>query len=82
MAKILKKFVSGNINATIFENVNEDLKVTHITEVDRTYKDKDGKWQHSSRYFETDLDDLAVVSTKAKEFLRLKTFSEEDFKRK
>lgn len=81
MAKILKKFVSGQINATIFENISEQLKVSVVTEIVRVYKDESGKWQHSTRYFETDLDDVAVVSTKAKEFLRLKVYSEEDFKK-
>lgn len=75
----IKKIVSGPVSASIWENpstsenVEEKPKVTHSISVQKSFKDKEGKWQHSSSFKKNDLPHVMLATQKAFEFLALKS---------
>ena len=70
----LKKFRAGGVTATIWENkTQKDGKdITYNTvNIERSYKDKDDKWQTTNSMRVTDLPKVELVTRKAFEFLAL-----------
>ena len=73
--KPVQKFRAGGITATVWENEQDkDGKKFsfHTVNVERSYTDKDGKWQTTSSMRVNDLPRLQVVCSKAFEYLTLK----------
>ena len=74
MAKPVKKFKCGGVSAAIFENTFEkdgQKFDTHSVQIQRTYKDKEDNFQHTSSFRETDLPKVALVAQKAYEELTM-----------
>ena len=55
---------AGSVTASIWENVTEKGTRTSVT-VQRSYKDKDGKWHNIDNYSGPELLELAHVALKA-----------------
>ena len=71
-----KKFSASPVSATIWKNTGisksgEPAEYRTIS-IQRAYKDKAGKWQHTSSFRVNDLPKAALVLTKAYEYLVLK----------
>jgi len=77
-----KKFKSGAISATIWENVGhtEDGKETSFKTVsfERNYLDKDGNWKSTNNLRTSDLPKAILVLSKAYEYLALKDGASDD----
>jgi hypothetical protein len=58
------KIRAGSVSASIWENVTEKGTRTSVT-VQRSYKDKDGKWRNVDSYSGPELLELAHVALKA-----------------
>lgn len=75
----VKKIVSGNVSASIWENqstsekADELPKITHSISVQKSFKDKEGKWQHRSSFKKNDLPHVMLATQKAFEYLALKS---------
>lgn len=70
-----KKFVSGPVSATVWQNqaAGKDGIVTFRTvSFQRSYKDKNGKWQNSTSLRVNDLPRASLVIQKAYEYLAMK----------
>jgi hypothetical protein len=71
-----KKFSSGAISATIWNNEGTSKtgeKVTFkIVKLQRSYQDKDKKWQNTSSLRLSDIPRATLVLNKAYEYLTLK----------
>jgi len=68
----LKKFRAGNISATVWLNHVKDGEGEYKTiSLERTYKDKEGAWKHSSSLRAMDLPKASLVLQKAYEFLAM-----------
>jgi hypothetical protein len=75
MTKPIKKFRAGGVSAAVFENlmkVNGAQVKTYSVQIQRTFKDKDGEFKHTSGFRENDLPKVALVARKAYEHLTLK----------
>jgi hypothetical protein len=75
MTKPVKKFRSGGVSAAVFENpvdVNGAQAKRYSVQIQRTYRDKNGEFRHTSGFRENDLPKLALVAQKAYEFLTMK----------
>lgn len=77
MNKPEKKFVAGAISATIWKNEakskkGEDLEFNTVN-LQRSYQDKDGKWQTTSTLRVNDLPKAKLVLDRAYEYLVLKS---------
>lgn len=75
MTKPVKKFRSGGVSAAVFENlmdVNGAQVMRCSVQIQRTYKDKDGEFKHTSSFRENDLPKLALVAQRAYEYLTMK----------
>ena len=63
-----KKFKAGAITATIWNNeafVDGKIASYSTVSLQRTYKDKTGKWQHAQSFRTTDLPKVALVINEA-----------------
>ncbi len=71
-----KKFRAGAIAATVWKNQAKNPtngEGTYFTiSVDRSFKDKDGKWQSNSSFRLSDLPKVSLVTQKAYEYLVFK----------
>ena len=75
MNQIEKKFSTGGISATVWRNESkiEDKEGEYWTiSVDRRYKDKEGNWKSTNSLRVNDLPKMALVASKAYEYLVLK----------
>jgi len=76
MNKIDKKFSTGAMCATIWNNEGTDGegKPTEFKtiSIERRYKDRDGNWKSTSSLRVNDLPRLVLVANKAFEYLSLK----------
>ncbi len=72
----IKEFRAGGIRAAIWRNeVLQDNKtvVRFSTKIEKRYRNKQtDEWQSTDQYFPEDLPKLALVATKAFEFVSLK----------
>jgi hypothetical protein len=70
-----KKFKAGAVSATIWANSGQNGKGEETSystiSLDRSYKDKEDKWQHTNSMRLHDLPKAALVLTKAYEYLVL-----------
>lgn len=77
-----KKFKSGPVSATIWENTGrtEDGKETTFKTVsfERNYLDKDGNWKSTNNLRTGDLPKAILVLSKAYEYLALKDGASEN----
>jgi hypothetical protein len=75
MNKPEKKFRAGAVAATIWVNPTQNAKGEEASystiSLERSYKDKSDKWQHTSSMRLNDLPKAALVLTKAYEYLVL-----------
>lgn len=55
----------GNVHATIWKNVNAEGKAWYSTTVQRTFKDKKGKWRPTDSFSRDDLLIVSEVATAA-----------------
>lgn len=73
--KPVTKFRAGAISATVWENQAKNNKGEIISyksvSFDRTYKDANGEWQHTTSLRTMDLPKAALVINKAYEFISL-----------
>jgi len=71
-----KKISTGAISATIWQNEAKtqkgDSTVYRTVTLQRTYKDKDNKWQHTNSMRANDLPKAALVLNKAYEYIVLR----------
>lgn len=75
-----KKFRAGGVVATVWKNEGKkDGKdySFHTVGLERTYKDKNDEWQSTSTMRVNDLPKVALVATKAFEYLVIKQEKEE-----
>lgn len=69
-----KKFRAGGVTATVWNNeieTKEGKQAYKSVSVSRSYKDKDGKWQETNSYRAADLAKLALVASKAFEYISM-----------
>ena len=69
-----KKIRSGAISATIWQNEQDTPTgrvVYRTVSFERSYKDKDGKWQATNKLRSSDLPRAVLVLNKAYEYLSL-----------
>ena len=75
MNKPMVKFKCENVSAAIFENVLETddgrKLARHDVQIQRTYKDKEGNFQHTNTFRDYDLPKVILVAQKAYEELTL-----------
>jgi hypothetical protein len=75
MSRPEKKFKAGAVSATIWANQGQNAKGEETSystvSLDRSYKDKNNAWQHTSSMRLHDLPKAALVLTKAYEYLVL-----------
>ena len=78
----VKRFRSGGISAAIFENTVglDGIQVKRYSvQVQKTYRDKDGEYKHTSSFRENELPKVALVVQKAYEYLALREANEEAY---
>ena len=70
------RFTAGAISATVWQNASsgkDGQQMTyHTVSLQRSYKDRDGNWKHTSSMRLNDLPKARLVLSKAYEFLVLK----------
>lgn len=71
MSKPIKKFRAGGVSAAVWENQSEKGSFASIS-LQRTYKDKEDEWKHTSSLKVNDLPKAMLVLNRAFEFLVLK----------
>lgn len=69
---------AGGVKATIWENVNKDNQVYHSVVIERSYKDKEDKWQTTNSYRVQDLPKLIAILQKTFNELTLKETKPEE----
>ncbi len=71
-----KKFIAGPIAATVWQNQGKnrtgEVVGYRTVSLQRSYKDKNGVWQHTSSFRANDLPRATLVLQKAFEFLTLR----------
>ena len=70
----VKKFRAGGVTATIWRNdVQQDGQTVTRSSVtlQKSYRDKDGKWRNGSSFWVNDLSRVELVVRKAYEYLAL-----------
>jgi hypothetical protein len=79
MAKPIKKFRAGAIDASVWENKLEkggrEFEVFSVG-IERRYKDKNEEWKGTNSFKVNDLPKVMLVAQKAYEFLSLKEGTE------
>lgn len=66
----VKQFRSINgISASIWKRESKEGEVFYTTSIDRSYKDKDGKWQRTSNFRHDELNIIRKLATKAEAFI-------------
>ena len=80
-----QKFRAGSVSATIWENevkVKGETKTFFTTGIERSYKDKDDKWQSTNTMRVNDLPKVLLVINQAYKFLVMDNKKEEEIKEK
>ena len=81
MGKPVKVFKAGAVEAAIFENERtvggRKLKMHNVV-FKRSYKDKDGKWQHTDSFGINDVPKVELLSKKSYEFMAMGDRAEEE----
>ena len=81
MGKPIKVFKVGAVEAAILENERtvggKKLKMSNVV-FRRSYKDKDGKWQHSDSFGINDVPKLGLLVTKVHELMAMGDRAEEE----
>ena len=75
MSEPEKTFNQGSCRAAIFANeIKQDGKTAIVKKVtiQKSYKDKNGNWQNTNSFGVNDLPKLALVATKAYDYLTMK----------
>ena len=75
----VKKFRAGGISASIWRNETKQKDqsvVSHSVTVQKRYCDKNGQWQTSGSFFQSDLPKVELVVRKAYEYLALREAEE------
>lgn len=70
-----KKFVQGNCSAAVFaNNVTKDGETISVRSVSlqKSYRDKDGQWQHAASFGSNDLPKIILACQKAYDYLTTK----------
>ena len=70
-----KRFQQGNCSASVFRNKTEkDGKTLEISSVclQKTYTDKEDKWQHTNSFGINDLPKISLAAQKAYDYLTTK----------
>jgi len=79
--KPVTKFRAGAISATVWENQGKNNKGEIVSfksvSFDRSYKDANGEWQHTTSLRTMDLPKATLVLNKAYEFISLAGEAEE-----
>lgn len=74
----LKRFKSGPIQATVWENENKEGKTFNTVSINRSYMDKlTGEWKKTSTLRTNDLPRATLVLNKAFEFMTIQPESQE-----
>jgi len=80
MGKPIKVFRAGAVEAAIFENERtvggRKVKMLNVV-FKRSYKDKDGKWQHSDSFGINDVPKLGLLVPKVYEIMAMGDRAEE-----
>lgn len=63
--KVVKKYRSGGITLTIWENSNEKNEVFNTFQLERSYKDKNDEWQVTNTFRMQDLPKIQEMTRKA-----------------
>ena len=81
MGKPIKVFRAGAVEAAIFENERtvggRKVKMLNVV-FKRSYKDKDGKWQHSDSFGINDVPKLGLLVPKVYEIMAMGDRAEEE----
>ena len=67
-----KKFSAGGIQVAIWENETKEGKTFTTVSIDRSYKDKDDKWQKTSYFKVSDLPKAIAAMQSAFNYLTIK----------
>lgn len=74
MSIVEKKISAGNISATVWNNKREmngvEIEMKSIS-LQRSYKDKNGEWKHSTSFSINDLPKIQLVMDKTYEYLTM-----------
>lgn len=76
MTTPVQKYKAGALAATVWKNEvesNGETRAFHTISLEKSYKDKEGKWQQSRNMLSDDLPKAVCVLNKAFEYLQLKT---------
>ena len=75
----IKEFRAGTVSASIRRNEvdkNGTTVVRHSIRIQKRFRQDDGEWKNTDYFFPEDLPKLALVATKAFEFVSLKKSEE------
>jgi len=67
-----KRFAAGAISAAVWKNSTVKDSAYYTISIQRSYKDKEGKWQHVNSFRVSDLPKASLVLNKAYEYLLFK----------
>lgn len=79
--KPIKEFRIGGIQIAIWKNESEKnggTVVQHSIRIQKRFRDDDGEYRDTNNYFPEELLKLALVATKAYEYIALKERNPED----
>jgi hypothetical protein len=66
----VKQFRSSNgISASIWKRETKEGEVYYTASIDRSYKDKDDKWQRTSNFRHDELHNVKKLAAKAEAFI-------------
>ena len=66
----VKQFRSINgISASVWKRETKEGEAFYTTSIDRSYKDKEGKWQRTSNFRHEELNIVRKLATKAEAFI-------------
>jgi len=79
--KPVQQFRAGAVQVSAWENPGKDNKGTFLTFTSqRSYKDKDDKWQHTQTLRANDLPTLSMLLNKAFEYAKMNGKTEDEIK--
>ena len=78
MNRPIKQFNAGGIQAAVWENSGKEGKTYNTVTLQRSYKDKDEQWKHSSYLKTNDIPKAIVLLQKAYEKLGIKESNPSD----
>lgn len=66
--KPIKKYRAGSLTATIWKAKDEKSKA-HLVVFEKSYKDKEGKWQNTNHFSMSDLPTIAKLAETSFDYL-------------